>query len=138
MVCGNLDGDGNQVGVFLDFAGDAHVDVLVADGHHQTSDECWVDLGGEKDGLVGLDEFLKRKCGEPCVRIWRPALQLTFNCDSNSLRWALSSGLAEVTSHTTSPRCAAMMSLKALMTASSFFNRPFSASCSKKNPVAGA
>lgn len=64
--------------------------------------------------------------------------QLTFNCDSNSLRCPPSSGLAVTTSQTTSPRCADMINLNALMTVSSLFMRPFSASCSKKNPVAGA
>lgn len=48
----NLNWQVDQVGVFLDLAGDAHVDVLVANGDDHASDEGWIDLCCEMNGLV--------------------------------------------------------------------------------------
>lgn len=136
----NLNWQVDQVGVFLDLAGDAHVDVLVANGDDHTADDRWIDLGCEMNGLVWLDEFLQWKMiiGEIVSHNNRVNSALTFNCDSNSLRCPASRALAVVTSQTTSPRCADMINLKALMTPSILFKRPFSASSSNKKPVAGA
>lgn len=101
---GNLDRNCDQVGVLLDFAGNTHVDVLIADRNDHSSDDGWVDLGAEMDGFVGLDEFLQRENHSELHNSDTDCLHLTFNCDSNSLRCEASRGLAEMTSHTTSPR----------------------------------
>lgn len=58
---GNLNGNFNQVGEFLDFAGDAHVDVLVTDRHNHASNDGWVNFSRKMDGLVGFHEFLNAK-----------------------------------------------------------------------------
>lgn len=55
----DLGGGRDEFGVLLDLGGNAHVDVLVADGHDQASDKGGIDLGGQLNGLLGLDEFLK-------------------------------------------------------------------------------
>lgn len=52
MLSVSLDGKVDQVGVFLDLAGDAHVDVLVTDRDDHAADDRWVDLGCEMNGLV--------------------------------------------------------------------------------------
>lgn len=62
----------------------------------------------------------------------------TLRAPSNCLFWPASSGLAETTSQTTSPRWAAIMVLKALITVSSFFKRPLLAKRPNKLDVAGA
>lgn len=69
---------------------------------------------------------------------WMVSLDFTnfFSCASRSLRWEPSKGFAVMTSQTTSPRLADMISLKALMMLSNFFNLPFSARSSNKKPVA--
>lgn len=81
-----LDWNGNQVGVLLDFAGDAHVDVFVTDRHDHAADDVRVDLRCEMDGLVGLHEFLKKIFKRFYFRSLLSRPQLTFNCASNSLR----------------------------------------------------
>lgn len=48
----NLNWQVDQVGVFLDLAGDAHVDVLVANGDDHAADDRWIDLCCEMNGLV--------------------------------------------------------------------------------------
>uniref|UniRef100_A0A182M442 Secreted protein n=1 Tax=Anopheles culicifacies TaxID=139723 RepID=A0A182M442_9DIPT len=60
----------------------------------------------------------------------------TLRAFSSCLRWPSSSGLAVFTSHTTSPRSAAMIKLNALIIPSRRPSRPFSASKVNRLPVA--
>uniref|UniRef100_A0A1L8D8P5 Uncharacterized protein n=1 Tax=Nyssomyia neivai TaxID=330878 RepID=A0A1L8D8P5_9DIPT len=65
-------------------------------------------------------------------------LRKDFKEFSSCFLCASSSGLAVITSQTTSPRWAAMIVLKALITPSRRFRRPFSAISSNKLDVASA
>lgn len=59
-LCSFLNRRGDDVGVLLDLAGDAHVDVLITNGNDHSSDQRRVDLGRQLDALVGLQEGLKK------------------------------------------------------------------------------
>lgn len=45
--------------VLLHLASDAHVNVLVADGNDESTDDAGVDFGGEDNGLVAFRELLQ-------------------------------------------------------------------------------
>lgn len=55
-----LDGRRNDVGVLLDFAGNAHVDVLITDRNNHAANKCRVNLSRQLDRLVRLKECLKK------------------------------------------------------------------------------
>lgn len=69
-------------------------------------------------------------------RVW-PCLRNALRADSSLPLVSASSGLAVITSQTTSPRFAAMITLKAFITALIFWRRPFSARRASKFVVAG-
>lgn len=58
MTAALLCGGGDQLGVLLDLAGNAHVHVLVANRYDHAANEGGVDARRQLDGLLGLDEFL--------------------------------------------------------------------------------
>lgn len=63
-----LDWGGDDIGVLLDLAGDAHVHVLITDRDDHSSDQRWVDLGRQLDALVGLQERLENRKTK-CIKI---------------------------------------------------------------------
>lgn len=51
----------NQIGVPLDLGGNAHIDVLVSNGHNQTAQQSWINICLQQDGLAWFQEFLQQQ-----------------------------------------------------------------------------
>lgn len=51
----------NEFSVLLDFCGNAHIDVLVANRNNKSSDKSWINARCQLNGFLGLYEFLYTK-----------------------------------------------------------------------------
>lgn len=55
----DLNWEADHIAHLLDFAGHAHVNILISNRNNHSSDQRWVNLCGEENSLIRLNEFLK-------------------------------------------------------------------------------